>query len=443
MLHIISRRLFGENAGARDALKQTLPLARRNWIFLLPIYRLHFARSVAMPLTQLEGLAGERRRDRAKVLNQRILNHGIGVTVAYHHLVLAIYLGIIFLVYALIPENYIDAYGLSWLGLFWGGDEASAYAMSLLLFYGAQSALQPWFVGAGFGLYINCRTQLEAWDIEVAFRRMLQRRAGQLAAAIVPLLVTAWLFAVPPPAAAQEPVGDGYDDGQYGESTTRAGFSGYWTDETLAPGFDAIENAPELQSTREVEKWRKIEEAEVVERNDSESWSELGRLIEAVIDFFAFLVEFGLWLVALLILVIIIATSKTWLPYLTEFDTRGSRPRRVFVAGGEITADSLPDDVAGEVLRLWEAGQKRDALSLLYRASVFAAVANLGVRLPDSATESACVAAVSRQAGREQSQYFRDVVTAWVYLAYGAYEPSDKTVRGLAKGWPNHFGAAA
>ena len=31
--------------------------------------------------------------------------------------------------------------------------------------------LEPFYVGAGFGMYLNRRAELEAWDIEQEFRR--------------------------------------------------------------------------------------------------------------------------------------------------------------------------------------------------------------------------------------------------------------------------------
>ncbi|MCU7958847.1 MAG: hypothetical protein KZQ58_02400 [gamma proteobacterium symbiont of Bathyaustriella thionipta] len=35
--------------------------------------------------------------------------------------------------------------------------------------------LEPFYVAAGFSLYLNRRTLLEAWDLELAFRKMSQR----------------------------------------------------------------------------------------------------------------------------------------------------------------------------------------------------------------------------------------------------------------------------
>ena len=204
ILRIISRRLFGEDADVRATLRAVPVLAWKNRLFLFTPYRLHFARSVAMPVTQLEGLSGAARRARSKVLNLKIFNYGVGITAAYEHLVLALYFGIILIGYALIPEAYVDTLGNTWMDLFWLDSSRVATAAGLLVFYAAQTALQPWFVGAGFGLYINCRTQLEAWDIEVAFRRIVQRRAGTIAAAIVMALFIAPTLVLPETAHAQD-----------------------------------------------------------------------------------------------------------------------------------------------------------------------------------------------------------------------------------------------
>jgi hypothetical protein len=39
----------------------------------------------------------------------------------------------------------------------------------------ASVLIGPFFVGAGFGLYLNRRTQMEAWDVEIALRRLRDR----------------------------------------------------------------------------------------------------------------------------------------------------------------------------------------------------------------------------------------------------------------------------
>ena len=62
ILDIIARRLFGGNADVRSTLRNAPRIAWRNRLFWLTPWRFHFARSTAMPVTQLEGLSGAARR---------------------------------------------------------------------------------------------------------------------------------------------------------------------------------------------------------------------------------------------------------------------------------------------------------------------------------------------------------------------------------------------
>ena len=438
ILRIISRRLFGEDANVRATLRAVPILAWKNRLFLFTPYRLHFARSVAMPVTQLEGLGGAARRARSKVLNLKIFNYGVGLTAAYEHLVLALYLGIILIGYSLIPAAYVDTLGNTWMDLFWLDSSRVATAAGLLVFYVAQTALQPWFVGAGFGLYINCRTQLEAWDIEVAFRRMVQRRAGTVAAAMVVALFLVPAVALPGTARAQDT--DAVETDQPVDEDP--GFVGFWSDEDVRPAIESVMASDALRTVETIEEWQRIRKNEPEENSRDRDTSILDAALESLFDFISMMVEFGLWIALAALLLIVFLTRSRWLPYI-GFET-STRPaaRRIYLAGGELTADQLPDDIIAGVLESWRAGRKREALSLLYRGSVFAAVTEHGVRLPRSATEGACIRAVAAQTDTARSRFFRRIVHVWVRCAYGNQEPSDDAVLPLCSEWSQHFGSA-
>lgn len=432
ILRIISRRLFGEEANVRASIRSVFSLAWRNWIFLLPPYRFHFARSTAMPVTQLEGLSGTARRSRAKVLNLKIMNHGTGVTVAYQHLALALYFGIILFGYALVPSGYQDTVGEDWIGLFWQESSTATSILSLLLVYIAQTALQPWFVGAGFGLYINCRTQLEAWDIEVAFRRMVQRRAGGVATALILAILIVPAALLPEPAQAQS-------SQQTGLVAEDPGFSGFWDEEEVQAALEVALADEALNTSREVEEWYSMEEDDDAPESSRSSggWEKTLRDIGKVMSF---VVEFGLWIGVAFLLYIVFATRKHWLPYLGRRPSAKRSVTRVILSSGELSADSIPDDVPSEVMRLWNAGEKRQALGLLYRSCVFSAVTRHGVRLPHSATEGVCVSAIGQQTDVAQSEYFRKVVSAWIRCAYGYREPEEGLMLPLCNEWSQHYG---
>ncbi|MDH3622204.1 MAG: hypothetical protein OER91_14995, partial [Gammaproteobacteria bacterium] len=308
----------------------------------------------------------------------------------------------------------------------------------LLVFYAAQTALQPWFVGAGFGLYINCRTQLEAWDIEVAFRRMVQRRAGTVAAAALLAMLIIPPLVSPTPAYAQEP--EAAETEQPTEDDP--GFVGFWTDDEVSVAMEAILASDALNTTEETEEWQRRRDVEPEPDTEEKDMSALDAALERLFNVISMTIEFGLWITVAVVILIIFLTRNRWLPYV-GFET-SSRPtaRKIYLAGGELTADQLPDDIVAEVQKAWRAGRKREALSLLYRGSVFAAVTEHGVRLPRSATEGACIRAVAAQTDNARSGFFRRVVHVWVRCAYGNQDPSDDAVLPLCSEWPQHFGPA-
>ena len=62
------------------------------------------------------------------------------------------------------------------------GDIPEAFTPGFLwyinvLYMIAVTVIEPFYVGAGFGLYLNSRTHLEGWDIELTFRRLASRLA--------------------------------------------------------------------------------------------------------------------------------------------------------------------------------------------------------------------------------------------------------------------------
>src|SRR5206468_3106666 len=73
-------------------------------------------------------------------------------------------------------DAFITGHVFSYADLF-------GYAAAVLL-------LEPFYVAAGFALYLNRRTLLEGWDIEVSLRRLAQRHAAAA------MLIVCWALAV-------------------------------------------------------------------------------------------------------------------------------------------------------------------------------------------------------------------------------------------------------
>jgi hypothetical protein len=134
---------------------------------------------------------------------------------------------------------------------------------------------------------------------------------------------------------------------------------------------------------------------------------------------FAFIAEYGLWLLLLVLVGILIATAKRWLPWL-QLVARPPLPEPEPVQVKDVDShEPLPPDIAAVARRLWAQGQPRRALALLYRASVEAMAARIDAHLPPGATEAECLRASRRMPEAEDRDAFQRVVRVWQYAAYG------------------------
>jgi hypothetical protein len=166
LLFVLSRAVFGEETRFADLWR-----ARRSvwWQRLLPtltLRRLSPWRSFTQPAHQLEGQHGAAQRARSK----QLLRGRRGPAFAMHAAFVHLELFFIVALYALLALLQPDGRGLGILELF--NDTSIAGA---LLYAGAYLAvvlaLEPFYVAAGFAMYLNRRVELEAWDIEQEFRR--------------------------------------------------------------------------------------------------------------------------------------------------------------------------------------------------------------------------------------------------------------------------------
>lgn len=105
----------------------------------------------------------------------------------------------------------------------------------------------------------------------------------------------------------------------------------------------------------------------------------------------------------------------------------------------DIRPESLPDDIGGAALELWERGEHRAALALLYRGllSRLAHVHNIPIR--DSSTEGDCLTLAAAHLPAARSAYMGRLIRTWQRAVYGNVEPSSEEFHAVCAG----FAAAA
>jgi len=169
ILFALSRALFGEPTGPLDLWAERGRILRPNLLELL-LLRLSASRSFKLPIMQLEGLKGRAQRDRIRQLTLRHRGVARAMTLAFANAELAFCTSVLMLRVVLAPHIY----GLD-VGWRPGLAAAQVALISSIAYPVAVALLEPFYVAAGFGLYVNRRVELEAWDIEQEFRRAFAR----------------------------------------------------------------------------------------------------------------------------------------------------------------------------------------------------------------------------------------------------------------------------
>jgi hypothetical protein len=114
---------------------------------------------------QLEGQRGKARRERVA----RILGPHRGAALAMQTAFATVETSLLLGFCALLPWLTPADEQTPWLALlFEGGSWLSGVGPTCYVI--AVAILEPFFVGAGFAMYLNRRVELEAWDIEQEFR---------------------------------------------------------------------------------------------------------------------------------------------------------------------------------------------------------------------------------------------------------------------------------
>ncbi len=171
LLFVLSRAVFGEQTHWRD-----LWLARRQVFggsFLRTVLWRRFSpwRAYTQPIEQLEGQRGSARRKRAKLMLNDNRGAATALQTAFVHAEAVLVYGLLALVWWFAPEG---SRGEVWDWFRHSSDQASRLGLDLLICGGYMAVvlfLEPFYVAAGFAMYLNRRVVLEAWDIEQEFRR--------------------------------------------------------------------------------------------------------------------------------------------------------------------------------------------------------------------------------------------------------------------------------
>jgi hypothetical protein len=448
-LYVMSRAVFGSVPGTRETLRAQAGWGLRMLPHLLSWRRLSPVRSLYLPIDLLEGVQGERLRQRRRVLGGQAYGTAILLTFACLHFELVLVLGgvaavAMYLPQDLLPDSMQAAFRVAaiewpvWLHLAWNA-----------LAWAAVSVIEPFYVGAGFGLYLNRRTQIEAWDLEIVFRKL---RARLSAAAPLMLVASLWLGAAgvadaqerhgaPPAPPAATPQEEGEGDAKPTPPTLPLVFGDQRVDErAFRKAADQAYRDPLLGRQHVQSRWerRQPEDRKPKDIADGDSaW------LAGIGTVLAFIGEWGLWIVVGVLVLALLATVRYWWPWMRGIARSAPTAPDAPQTDALVLPEALPDDIATAARALWRDGRPRHALALLYRASVDSMSRLADIVLPPGATEAECLRASRRMPQAEDRQAFARIVRTWQYAAYAERLPADDEFDALVGELQQRYGWAA
>lgn len=101
----------------------------------------------------------------------------------------------------------------------------------------------------------------------------------------------------------------------------------------------------------------------------------------------------------------------------------------------DIRPESLPDDVGAAARALWDAGEHRSALALLYRGLLSRLAHAHRVPIRDSSTEGDCLALAAGHLEEARFAYASRLVRVWQRAVYGGLDPDAPVVYELCAGF--------
>jgi hypothetical protein len=176
LLIVLSRRVFGETPHWRDTLAALAGSWRHGLLNNLLLRRLSMSRTYLLPVWLLENLPAHERTVRISLLRNQYTGRARWLLVLMLHFEAILCVTLLSLVFWLAPAGQT---GTLW-ELFTESHKSNLVeAAQLFAYYAAISVIEPFYVAAGFSLYLNRRTELEAWDLELAFRHLRERLDAQ------------------------------------------------------------------------------------------------------------------------------------------------------------------------------------------------------------------------------------------------------------------------
>lgn len=447
-LFVLSRSVFGDTPGAIRSLRYlarqfaTLGLWSTCTFRRFSMYRL-----VSIPVRELEGTTGTRRKRRlSEILDSKTSQSAAGLLMVGGFFELLVLVGLYAGIWMLIPAEFrpID---------FINPDNIAQLHSADLMLLGSYTLSYafagPLVVAGGFGQYLNRRVALEGWDVELTFRRMSRRLDGQSSHSDS-------LSAAHEQPSPETPTHDGSTDttnwrglalifsaltalALIGSTPTASAADGATRDGSNADAPDPTETARAVVDDPQFgeKKTKTVRRLKDEYKPDDDSASnEVGQALGQTVGV---ILEILLWGIA--------AAGLGFLAWVLIRSIDPSELRRDDDGGAEALQRTsqpspdhslrLSDDIAAAAEEALGDGRPIEALSLLYRGTLESLSDTYGLEVTPGMTARTCAQHVDDIDG--PADFMHELAEAWLSTVYADRTPSDERIQDLIRAWRREF----
>jgi hypothetical protein len=431
-LYVLSRAVFDRAPSWRETLRGQAQWKWRSTLASLSWLRIDSSRALRLPMELLEGAPRKQRAARWKVLRRRIVADTSLLTYGCLQFELVLFLSVCLLALMLVPHEWRPESFSSFFRHDVRGAATVWWMVGTSLAYLAMSAIEPLYVACGFALYLNRRTQLEAWDIDLAFQR-LRTRLQSLGKALVLLLVLgssmpSWVYAAAsseraPPVTVTSP-----------EKVFQQPLDS--SDQRFAQAATEAYRDPHFGGEKTTRRWLLKYKFASDSRVTTMPFPGFGQALASAFNLF-------LWLMLIVAVAALLHFAWRWRGRLMSKSPAPSALMLQDTRLLDMAETPLPEDLAAAARALWQARHRRQALALLYRGCVEQTARLLQIPVSPDATEADWLRKAASIEDPSRAQRVAAIVRTWQLAAYAGRYPDDVELEQLLVGWPAQTGRSA
>lgn len=429
VLHVLAQSVFGATPRLVETLGQWKRILAPGLVAALTWRRpFDWSRSFGMSVAQLERQRGAAASRRRGVLAQRFRGEAMALTFVCWLFEWLVLLGLVsLLAFWFRPEEspFMGPDGTSPISTWWTGGYT-------LVYIAAVTVIEPFYVAAGFALYLSRRVALEGWDIELSFRRLSARLTAGGALLMLCVCVLGDLGSHT--RAAEAPVQHANQWRKtISEEEAKAAVP---LDGEARRTIVRVLSNPKYGGYADELVWRARNSKKDKPEDAKGPVGNVGAMKDAYYLLSGTLQFLGWLLLAAIIIVLLWGIARRWAP-VERAAAAESAPQVLF--GLQIAPASLPDDIAASALAHLAAGRLEDALSLVYRGALSYLVHDRKLKIAAGATEGDVARLAARALVAEGRRYFDALLSAWIAAAYADRLPDAERIRALCQEYPKHF----